>query len=65
MNGGAQYCTAFTYVGATNGIGPGTCYLKNGVAQNTQSTGDPTQVTAVRVVNFAGANLISPSVRVS
>jgi len=52
-NGGAQYCTTFTYVGVPGGNGPGVCYLKNSVGETT-IPGPRHYVAAVRLVNYAG-----------
>ncbi|KAK3639806.1 hypothetical protein LTR22_017314 [Elasticomyces elasticus] len=45
---GALTCTAFTYDGGVNGVGPGQCYLKNGAAISFSSTYRNTLVGAIR-----------------
>ncbi|KAK5683186.1 hypothetical protein LTS10_004717 [Elasticomyces elasticus] len=48
---GALYCTGFTYMGATNGAGPGSCYLYDQVAQGFVA-GNSSTVGAIRLVNY-------------
>ncbi|KAK4933650.1 Histone-lysine N-methyltransferase set-6 [Elasticomyces elasticus] len=45
---GALTCTAFTYDGGVNGVGPGQCYLKNGAAISFSGTYRNTLVAAIR-----------------
>ncbi|KAK5164495.1 uncharacterized protein LTR77_009701 [Saxophila tyrrhenica] len=54
---GAQYCTAFTYVGMLDGKGPGMCYLKNSVGESTMP-GPSHYVAAVRLSNYAGRAVV-------
>lgn len=50
---GPGYCTAFTYEGAANGAGPGTCYLYNGVGQGfSPPPNGRNTITAIRAVNY-------------
>ncbi|KAK5735337.1 hypothetical protein LTR17_008189 [Elasticomyces elasticus] len=48
---GALYCTGFTYMGAANGAGPGSCYLHDQVAQGFVA-GNSSTVGAIRLVNY-------------
>ena len=48
---GAQYCTAFLYLGAANGDGMGTCYLYNDVGA-TFVGGNSSAVAAIRLANY-------------
>ncbi|KAK4953877.1 hypothetical protein LTR10_008481 [Elasticomyces elasticus] len=48
---GALYCTGFTYTGAANGAGPGSCYLYDQVAQGFVA-GNSSTVGAIRLVNY-------------
>ncbi|KAM0698914.1 hypothetical protein Q7P36_000958 [Cladosporium allicinum] len=50
--GGAKYCTAFTYEGADRGAGPGTCYLFNDVSENFLPANRGKAITAIRAVNY-------------
>ncbi|KAM0707599.1 hypothetical protein Q7P35_004244 [Cladosporium inversicolor] len=64
--GGANYCTAFTYEGAENGVGSGTCYLFNGVTQGFRPASGRNTITAIRAVNYVpGAVLDGASSLVS
>lgn len=49
---GAGRCTGFTYVGAANGAGGGTCYLKSGTSYTQGSRGNDV-VGAMRVYDVA------------
>ncbi|RMY35431.1 hypothetical protein D0866_04609 [Hortaea werneckii] len=48
---GAQYCTAFLYLGAANGDGMGTCYLYNDVGAAFFG-GNSSAVAAIRLANY-------------
>ncbi|KAI7487218.1 hypothetical protein KC351_g2754 [Hortaea werneckii] len=48
---GAQYCTAFLYLGAANGEGMGTCYLYNDVGA-AFVRGNSSAVAAIRLANY-------------
>ncbi|KAI7251828.1 hypothetical protein KC343_g4538 [Hortaea werneckii] len=48
---GAQYCTAFLYLGAANGDGMGTCYLYNDVGA-AFVRGNSSAVAAIRLANY-------------
>ncbi|RMY80694.1 hypothetical protein D0862_12625 [Hortaea werneckii] len=48
---GAQYCTAFLYLGAANGDGIGTCYLYNDVGA-AFVRGNASAVAAIRLANY-------------
>ncbi|GAB1737069.1 hypothetical protein NU219Hw_g754t2 [Hortaea werneckii] len=48
---GAQYCTAFLYLGAANGDGMGTCYLYNDVGP-AFINGNSSAVAAIRLANY-------------
>ncbi|TKA82015.1 hypothetical protein B0A55_01727 [Friedmanniomyces simplex] len=50
---GAGHCTAFTYVGGTNGVGQGTCYYKNGVTESFSGSGSGF-VAAARYDAYSG-----------
>ncbi|RMZ33590.1 hypothetical protein D0859_02258 [Hortaea werneckii] len=50
-NQGAQYCTAFLYLGAVNGDGVGTCYLYNDVGA-AFVRGNSSAVAAIRLANY-------------
>jgi hypothetical protein len=50
--GGAKYCTAFTYEDADRGAGPGTCYLFNDVGENFLPANGRKAITAIRAVNY-------------
>ncbi|KAI7285431.1 hypothetical protein KC345_g1714 [Hortaea werneckii] len=50
-NQGAQYCTAFLYLGAANGDGVGTCYLYNDV-RAAFVRGNSSAVAAIRLANY-------------
>lgn len=57
MTGGAGRCTGFTYVGAVNGTGGGTCYLKSGTSY-TVGTAANNYIGGLRL---ADAVSVSPS----
>ncbi|KAK3679831.1 hypothetical protein LTR78_000207 [Recurvomyces mirabilis] len=57
---GAKYCTGFSYVGSTNGDGPGTCYLYNNVGNGMVAT-NSSSVAAARLVNYVAGALPSGS----
>ncbi|KAI6799246.1 hypothetical protein KC361_g3042 [Hortaea werneckii] len=65
---GAQYCTAFLYLGAVNGEGMGTCYLYNDVGA-AFVRGNSSAVAAIRLANYvvgiAGGLPLSASVGLS
>ncbi|KAK3658854.1 hypothetical protein LTR56_001725 [Elasticomyces elasticus] len=48
---GALYCTGFTYMGAANGAGSGSCYLYDQVAQGFVA-GNSSTVGAIRLINY-------------
>ncbi|KAK0921454.1 hypothetical protein LTR91_014010 [Friedmanniomyces endolithicus] len=58
---GAMYCTGFTYTGATNGAGPGVCYLYNNVGEGFVA-GNSSTVGAIRLVNYVSGALPTLSV---
>ncbi|KAI7089509.1 hypothetical protein KC356_g2367 [Hortaea werneckii] len=51
INQGAQYCTAFLYLGAADGEGMGTCYLYNDVGA-AFVRGNSSAVAAIRLANY-------------
>lgn len=48
-NSGVGYCSAWTYSGQTNGLGAGTCYLKNGANEAFKGPFYAAQVAAIRL----------------
>jgi hypothetical protein len=59
VSGGANYCTAFTYEGADNGAGSGTCYLYNGVSQGFVPATGKKAISAIRAVNYIPDAVVS------
>ncbi|KAK0820643.1 hypothetical protein LTR75_001521 [Friedmanniomyces endolithicus] len=57
---GAMYCTGFTYIGATNGAGPGVCYLYNNVGEGFVAE-NSSAVGAIRLVNYVTGAIPTPS----
>lgn len=52
---GAGYCSGFTYVGGANGVGSGTCYLKDGISEIFEARTGTNHVAAIKISNYAGA----------
>ncbi|KAK0328539.1 hypothetical protein LTR82_000470 [Friedmanniomyces endolithicus] len=50
----------FTYIGATNGAGPGVCYLYNNVGEGFVA-GNSSTVGAIRLVNYVNGAIPTPS----
>lgn len=63
LNNGGQ-CTGFTYVGNTNGVGSGTCYLKGGVSYTVSTANDNNILAGIRLVD-AGSAPLSSSARIT
>jgi hypothetical protein len=59
VSGGANYCSAFTYEGADNGVGSGTCYLYNGVSQGFVPATGKKAISAIRAVNYIPDAVVS------
>lgn len=58
LNNGGQ-CTGFTYVGAANGAGSGTCYLKGGVTYTNSTPADNNILAGIRLADAGAASLSS------
>jgi hypothetical protein len=56
LNNGGQ-CTGFTYVGAANGAGSGTCYLKGGVTYTNSTPADNNILAGIRLADAGAASL--------
>ncbi|KAK3652796.1 hypothetical protein LTR22_011460 [Elasticomyces elasticus] len=50
---GAGHCSAFTFVGPTNGVGQGTCYYKNGATESFSGSAS-NFVAAIRYDAYSG-----------